>query len=365
VVHGLKAWISKQAASTYSLYVWELQRRGALHLHYAVWVPCPAARLRLYQGFPAWWYRRMCLLSEASGVDVFERDGGKGTWAGRPDVVQARAEVCRKTISGYLAKYVSKGEGKVVGVDSEGEVTAFAPVRWWGVSRPLLAACRKYSCSVELTSLTRRQVEELREGILERLCSQHYSHGSASDEINMDMDGPVRSYRDKSGAFSVDVAYGVYRYEAEISDMLGPRYSNAGSVSNNTRPFRSRAMEPGEVGPTGGADRDRDGAEGGRTISRKEGRVGVEIQGNGGGMVGADGEAAGLGFAELELVPLSEHGSGVVRGVVSGADKARAARGVGRPPVKGNRENVAGSFAPLLSNPVVYGPRMAVPKCWQ
>lgn len=131
IVNGMKAWIAKRVPSKMDFYVWELQGRGALHIHYCLWVPDPIARSYILKEFRNQWVRLIRSVGKQAGVDMFARQGG-GSWRDRPDVVQAYAQTVRKSVGAYLAKYTSKSAGKGFG--------GFHPKRWWGVSRPMSAA---------------------------------------------------------------------------------------------------------------------------------------------------------------------------------------------------------------------------------
>lgn len=138
-LHRLKAWINKHVPHKKDFYCWELQRRGALHLHYAVVVTEQSVRRRIIDGFAGQWYRILERISDESGVDLFGRSGG-GTWRGQPERCQFYAQEVEKSVAAYLSKYCSKDAGKV----ADG-VRAYPPTRWWGVSRPLQEFCRELS----------------------------------------------------------------------------------------------------------------------------------------------------------------------------------------------------------------------------
>lgn len=135
LVDRLKSWINKYVKTVHSFYVWEYQKRGALHLHYAFVCSNPDARKKICERFKMQWYRLLNQISEKSGIDCFERAIG-GTWKHVPAKLQAYAQTVRKSVAAYLSKYCSKTADSIV--DGRG----FAPVRWWGVSRPLLELVR-------------------------------------------------------------------------------------------------------------------------------------------------------------------------------------------------------------------------------
>lgn len=127
MVHRLKSWASTCGEALHLIYCWEWQKRGALHLHLAAWFPSPDARARLHRGLRGEWIRLLLAVNERSGVDLFARAGGRGTWLDCLDKVRARAEWVRKSVAKYLGKYLSK----TIPAGSESR-RFFYPSRWWG-----------------------------------------------------------------------------------------------------------------------------------------------------------------------------------------------------------------------------------------
>ncbi|MGL5936070.1 MAG: rolling circle replication-associated protein [Cetobacterium sp.] len=140
IIHGLKAWVNKYVPGKLDFYVWELQKRGALHLHYAVYVPNEVARNYLLSEFRNEWERILCSVCVMSGVDVWRRDSTY-THADDKSVLQAYAQTVDKSVAAYLSKYCSKESSKYCSNHS----LKYFPVRWWGCSRPLLAKLREMS----------------------------------------------------------------------------------------------------------------------------------------------------------------------------------------------------------------------------
>lgn len=137
IVHRLKKWLAKRySAHNFSFYCWELQKRGALHLHYLVYVPDDDARKRILSEFRDFWIDLLKSLSDETGVDLFERANG-GTHRGDTQYVQAYAQECYKSVAAYMAKYIGKQAGKYS--------LEYAPKRWSGVSRPLGALIEEFT----------------------------------------------------------------------------------------------------------------------------------------------------------------------------------------------------------------------------
>lgn len=131
VVHRLKAWVSEYCPGKMDFYCWELQKRGALHLHYAVHCPDEVNSQYILDNFKKQWIRLLDAVSEKTGVDLYLNAVRGFSHRPNKEVVQAKAERVLKGIGNYLGKYLSKS---TQGVSRQG---VFAPCRWWGVSRPL------------------------------------------------------------------------------------------------------------------------------------------------------------------------------------------------------------------------------------
>lgn len=143
LLHSLHNWIGiKVRRSGWDkgvprLHSWELQKRGAEHLHIVYVLPMSVSA-SIQEGLREWYYNKLLKISELSGVDVFQRGGVEGTWRERPDILQIRAESVHSSVSAYLSKYLSKemrgrGGSKSVRVMPR-------PFRLWGCSRVLSAS---------------------------------------------------------------------------------------------------------------------------------------------------------------------------------------------------------------------------------
>lgn len=175
IVHRLKAWIAKYVPEKMDFYVWERQKRGALHLHYYLYVPDPVVRRRLIDGFKAQWIRLLEAVSSKSGVDLF-RKTETYTHRGKPESIQAYAQEVKKSVAAYLAKYCSKDASK----STNERTSSYYPSRWWGASRPLLALLRSYTREVEICfssyAKARSKYEEIASS-LEQFSIKGYRYG--------------------------------------------------------------------------------------------------------------------------------------------------------------------------------------------
>jgi hypothetical protein len=209
LVDRLKSWISKYELATESMYCWEFQGRGALHLHYCVRIKSDQANRHILDGFSDWWLSAIERVSRDSGTDCFEWSNRKGSWAGRKEVIQSVAIRCEKPPSRYLSKYLSKGaikrEKKIV----KNAINLFYPVRWWGVSRPLLRRLRELTREWEVPIVqwfdVRKKVEEIDVAI-------RGFYEMARKGVRKDQDSELGigyKYDDKTGMATVWALYGL------------------------------------------------------------------------------------------------------------------------------------------------------------
>jgi hypothetical protein len=191
VVKKLKTWLhGRGVTNPYGLYVWELQKRGALHIHYCAVVPDESVRLVVLSSWREFWCSVVDAVSARSGVDCWGRKRG-GTWASNKGVLQADAQIVQKSVAAYLSKYLSKDAGKCCR-RLDGSLVS-GPVRWWGVSRPLLAALESQTEQFEILAVPLKRIARVWDDVV------HTLQGFASG---------CREYCDKLGFARVCVGYG-------------------------------------------------------------------------------------------------------------------------------------------------------------
>lgn len=138
ILHTIHNWIGKKILRTSGrkecvrMHVWELQRRGAEHLH-AVYVVPPVVFDSIKKEIKEWWSNLLGRLSDETGIDFFERGDGKGSWRGNTDVLQVKVEKVEKSVGAYLSKYIGKE------LKPGSRVARFLkvarPARLWGASK--------------------------------------------------------------------------------------------------------------------------------------------------------------------------------------------------------------------------------------
>jgi len=153
IVQQIKIWINNQGVTgNYSMYVWEFQKRGALHIHYFVHVPDEPARQKIMWKWAIKWASLITEVGERFGCDTWEKRDGS-SWSGFPGVIQAPAQFVKKSVGAYLSKYLSKNAPSPH-QRNDGNDMFLGPVRWWGVSRPLLKRLNELTETFEVEGLT-------------------------------------------------------------------------------------------------------------------------------------------------------------------------------------------------------------------
>jgi hypothetical protein len=165
-VQHLKAWLGRRIKANLSMYTWEWQRRGALHLHYVVHSPDEQVRQYIQTHLKEQWLRILDAIARESKVDIYRKHSGF-SWASNKDVVRVDCQVCEKSVAAYLSKYISKATDNIKRMPKN----AFCPSRWYGVSRPLLALLREKTVKITLSSLREAEAWENYEDCLSVLKS--------------------------------------------------------------------------------------------------------------------------------------------------------------------------------------------------
>lgn len=130
IVDRFNRWLRYKVQNGWFCYVWELQGRGAPHLHYLFKIEAGSNFSHFYKEVRREYRKILLDVCEESGVDLFERGDGT-SHAQNPNLPVINFRKVKTSVAGYIAKYASKGRSKGV------RGVSFSPGRWWGVSYPL------------------------------------------------------------------------------------------------------------------------------------------------------------------------------------------------------------------------------------
>lgn len=126
-VDRFNRWLRYKVKGGIFAYVWEVQKRGAPHLHYVFRVGNEITRRDFCNDARLQWYKILCDISDQTWVDLFQRRG-RGSHRGNPDVLQVDCRPLDGTYARYISKYMTKTETKTT------NKFKWFPGRWWGVS---------------------------------------------------------------------------------------------------------------------------------------------------------------------------------------------------------------------------------------
>ena len=128
IMNRITQIVRRAAGNPAWFYVWELQKRGALHLHFAIGSSNLPDALNLAQEIEFKWFELLLELRDKTDVDVF-RKNERWTWRNVPKEWQSHILPVYKSVAAYFSKYVGK-QSNIVTRNNK----AFCPARWWGSS---------------------------------------------------------------------------------------------------------------------------------------------------------------------------------------------------------------------------------------
>jgi hypothetical protein len=143
-------------------FVWEFQKRGALHQHWCIAADTPEMAYNTAMEIKQIWYKCLHELLDKAGVDCYARKGF-GTWRESPKRWQWHCQAIKKSVAAYFSKYTSK-EG--ANVRREKRYTRIGkihyPSRWWGSSAEVKLGVKQWRVSAKISGLSREVAEALR-----------------------------------------------------------------------------------------------------------------------------------------------------------------------------------------------------------
>jgi len=110
VVTAISNWLSRTAPSDHWFYVWELQKRGALHIHYCIYPRDSNSCQKILSLWMAKWVSILDEVDRKRGCDMWLRKDGTHHRKGR-DVLQAYAQRVQKSVAAYLSGYCGGAPG--------------------------------------------------------------------------------------------------------------------------------------------------------------------------------------------------------------------------------------------------------------
>ena len=124
-------------------FVWEYQKRGALHAHIAHYHPDECEGMLIGNILIEQWHKILCEISESSGIDLF-LSAQKNRCTIR-QFHQHHTQPMRKSVAGYFSKYASKAGQKEENNYVRKFSQMYPPSRFWGCSKQIKAIVKENS----------------------------------------------------------------------------------------------------------------------------------------------------------------------------------------------------------------------------
>jgi len=128
---------------TYWFFVWEHQRRGALHLHICLYNPDKGLAKECGDRIIEKWLETLADIEKLSGTDMFVRRDKK-TYTD-PKNYQNLNQEMHKSCGAYFSKYAGKSSRTKENSYVSFYAKKYPPSRFWGSSKNLKAVCRENS----------------------------------------------------------------------------------------------------------------------------------------------------------------------------------------------------------------------------
>ena len=128
----------KHEEPLYWFFVWEHQKRDALHLHFCLGSKGMGEEIEfLAEDIAEKWFEVLLDFQEKEGVDCFARKGFCGTWQNNPSKWQWDSQPIKKSVAGYFAKYCQKNSKATKPPSPEDfrQSPKYYPSRYWGSSK--------------------------------------------------------------------------------------------------------------------------------------------------------------------------------------------------------------------------------------
>lgn len=135
IANRLKTWLYDQmpkGSPVLWFFVWELQKRGALHIHLCVHCEGMREYYKLKRKAKDAWIIILESVESRTGIPMFLSPKGFD-WRRKRKKIQVDVQKVRHTVGAYFAKYCSKGSDQAEKHIERG----LRPSRWWGCSRQL------------------------------------------------------------------------------------------------------------------------------------------------------------------------------------------------------------------------------------
>lgn len=174
-------------------FVWEYQKRGALHLHFAIYNSCEKSCKEMAEILIAQWHKILCDISVLADTCMFQRKNKKSCTIRSNH--QNHTEPMRKDVSRYFSKYAGKEESK-----NNWYCQKYPVSRFWGSSQTIKNIIKENSLSFSVDYYANeRAQEEKMEDIVTNVIEKLTIVSSSSYKFEIELRGSSRLNRYKDG----------------------------------------------------------------------------------------------------------------------------------------------------------------------
>ena len=164
-------------------FVWEYQKRGALHLHIALYHPNKDKALEIGNSFRSQWHKILQDISNLANTNLFLGRNGRDN----SDIEKNHfyCQPMRRSLGAYFSKYAGKKESKQAWYCQKYPVS-----RFWGCCYALKRLIKSLSLEVKIESPDSELIESVIASILKKIESLSLSISNQYDfDIERERDG--------------------------------------------------------------------------------------------------------------------------------------------------------------------------------
>lgn len=161
----IRRW-EKMGVPVHWFFVWEHQKRGALHMHWCIAIDdSPGMSAMLCDEIRTKWFELLEELSVKTSIDLFKKKGYLGTWRYSPEIWQGDIQPITKSVAAYFSKYATKTyetsrfnrerrerqetlRKKYPDRAKYARVISYCPSRYWGSGSRVKQLCKRYRVDI-------------------------------------------------------------------------------------------------------------------------------------------------------------------------------------------------------------------------
>jgi len=187
---------NKYGDTCHWFFVWEYQKRGALHTHICIYHNDPFICEVIANKLISSWHNILCDLSDITGVCMFSRKNQKSCTVRSSH--QHHTAPIKKAVGSYFSKYAGKQESKQSWYCQKYPVS-----RFWGSSKAVKRIIKENSLRFDLDLFREQECQSKFERIVENILEKVQIVSSTSYDFDIQLSGKARINKAKNGSVYV------------------------------------------------------------------------------------------------------------------------------------------------------------------